>query len=631
MHGRYTVVRKLAEGGMAEIFLARQHGSEGFEKTVVLKRIHSAFNADEQLRNMLIDEAHISMTLHHNNVVQVLDLGRAGGRLFLVLELVDGWDLQRVLERAGMMGQGMPPGLALHVMTEVCRALSYAHGRTGDDGKPLGIIHRDVSPENVLLSEQGEVKLADFGIAKAMSKAMGKRERTATGVIKGKLAFMSPEQALARPLDVRSDVFSFGTMLYAVATGVRPFEAKTDYEVFARVQRAIYTAPEVVKPDLPPSLVAVIKRTMALEPDQRYQTAEELLVDLEEIWRVEFGAPGQTELKLWLAELARLDGALPIGRATTPTGSFEGGSGDLGEGDALVLGDDDSPDEGVISYSDLPNPEMTGRFDARSTAASDVSLPVVEEHGSTEMIERLEARGRRRTATTAFVLSALIGGGVAAGIWYNSTREAQPPSEAAAAEGAGGAAGAAGVADAARAPGLAGGAVPPPGGRPGDHDRRRTAPAPGDRRPAPAAAAAARPGVFQPGRPVPPPIQPGPMPAPPAPAPAPPPVATPPPAAPTEPVAPPPVAPVQDPQPPAPQDPQPTPAPQDPPPTTPPQQPAPAPQDPAPAPAEGAGGTAGPQTEKRPLAPDDPMPPSFEAEESTEVVEVAPDAAPSSR
>src|SRR5436190_6751284 len=146
-HGRYTVVRKLAEGGMAEIFLARQHGSEGFQKPVVLKRIHSGFVADDQFRHMLVDEGHISMGLLHNNIVQVLDLGRARGRMFLALELVDGWDLSRILHRASTISTWLPPGLGIYVIGEVSRALSYAHGRMKADGSPMGIVHRDISPQ----------------------------------------------------------------------------------------------------------------------------------------------------------------------------------------------------------------------------------------------------------------------------------------------------------------------------------------------------------------------------------------------------------------------------------------------------------------------------------------------------
>ena len=196
--GRYRVLRKIADGGMAEIFLATQRGAEGFERPVVLKRILAALVADPQFPNVLIDEAHVAMALNHSNIVQVLDLGHAGGRYFLVLEFVDGWDLNLIINRVNAVSFVLPPELALYISAEVCRGLSYAHARTRD-GKALGIVHRDVSPHNVLVSEQGEVKLTDFGIA----KALGRRERTGAGIIKGKLAFMSPEQASGAVLDAR--------------------------------------------------------------------------------------------------------------------------------------------------------------------------------------------------------------------------------------------------------------------------------------------------------------------------------------------------------------------------------------------------------------------------------------------
>src|SRR5262245_44174502 len=191
LHGRYTILGKLADGGMAEIFMAVQHGMEGFEKPVVLKRILTQYSADPQFRNMFLDEAHISMSLQHSNIVQVLDLGVSGERFFLVMELIDGWDLEKILQRAFGAGMVFPPALSLYVVTVVCRALAYAHGKTRA-GKPLGIVHRDISPNNVLISEHGEIKLGDFGIAMAGHK----REKTAAGVIKGKVAYMSPEQAL---------------------------------------------------------------------------------------------------------------------------------------------------------------------------------------------------------------------------------------------------------------------------------------------------------------------------------------------------------------------------------------------------------------------------------------------------
>ncbi|HVX97030.1 MAG TPA: serine/threonine-protein kinase, partial [Polyangia bacterium] len=222
LQSRYTILRKIADGGTAEIFLAKQHGAHGFEKPVVLKRIFTAFYADPAFRHMLVDEAHIAMTLTHSNVVQVLDLGEVDGRYFLALELVDGWTLDRTLKRAQAAGVPFPPALALYVTAEICRALAYAHGKVRD-GKPLGIVHRDVSPHNVLLSAEGEVKLTDFGIAKAQNK----KEQSLGNLIKGKISFMSPEQASGGALDGRSDLFSLGTMLYAMITRRLPFDAPT--------------------------------------------------------------------------------------------------------------------------------------------------------------------------------------------------------------------------------------------------------------------------------------------------------------------------------------------------------------------------------------------------------------------
>ena len=201
---RYTILRKITDGGTAEIFLAKQHGAQGFEKTVVLKRIFTTFYADPQFRHMLVDEAHVAMSLNHSNIVQVLDLGESEGRYFLALELVDGWTLDRILKRSKAAGVPIPPALALYVTAEICRALAYAHAKKRGDGKPMGIVHRDVSPHNVMMSVEGEVKLTDFGIAKAQNKT----EKSLGNLIKGKVAFMSPEQAAGGQLDGRSDLFS---------------------------------------------------------------------------------------------------------------------------------------------------------------------------------------------------------------------------------------------------------------------------------------------------------------------------------------------------------------------------------------------------------------------------------------
>jgi serine/threonine-protein kinase len=381
-HGRYKIVRKVADGGMAEIFLATQTGREGFQKPVILKRIHSTIYADPQFRNMFIDEAHISMGLSHSNIVQILDLGVGNGRYFLVMEVVDGWDLGRVLQRASLAGTPLPRELGLYVTAEVCRALAYAHGKSDPvDGRPLGIVHRDVSPQNILLSEQGEVKLTDFGIAKAMNK----REHTGTGVVKGKVAFMSPEQALGKAIDARSDLFAVGTVLYQLMVRARPFEAPTDLETLLRVQRADFKPAEAAAPDLPAQVSAIIGRAMQLDPDMRYQSAEEMLTDIEAVLRTVFRPVGQTELKRWLAALGARDGQVPMakGANTPPPGRVAGTpvTGEL-DGRDVVLSDTKENEVDGQEDTSLASIDDEGELRVRSTrqrGAAELPLPVPQD------------------------------------------------------------------------------------------------------------------------------------------------------------------------------------------------------------------------------------------------------------
>jgi serine/threonine protein kinase len=333
--GRYHISRKIADGGMAEIFLGRQRGVEGFERPVVLKRILQSLVADPQFRHQMIDEAHVAMSLNHSNIVQVLDLGQMAGRYFLVLELVDGWDLNHIVNRALTAGMALPPEISLYIAGEVCRALGYAHSKTRD-GKPLGIVHRDISPHNILVSEHGEVKLTDFGIA----KAMGRREHTGHGIIKGKLAYMSPEQASGHEVDGRSDLFSLGTVLYLLATGKRPFEAPTDLEAITRVRQCNFQPPDKVMPGLSREFARVIMRAMQLRAADRYQSAEEMLVDLETVQRRVYRPAGQTELKRWLAELQQRDHAPTISKAAgQPVAQDDSDSVPLADSAELVFDD----------------------------------------------------------------------------------------------------------------------------------------------------------------------------------------------------------------------------------------------------------------------------------------------------
>jgi len=377
LQARYTVGRKIADGGTAEILLATQHGLQGFEKTVVLKRIFPAFYADPQFRNMLIDEALIAMGLNHSNIVQVLDFGvldfgERQGQYVMALELVDGWSLDAILRRTRALGTELPPELALYVTAEVCRALAYAHAKAGATGEPLGIVHRDISPHNVLVSEQGEVKLTDFGIAKAHNR----REQSVGNLIKGKIAFMSPEQASGKALDARSDLFSLGTMLYVMLCRRYPFDAATDLEVLLLVKQGACVPPETARPGLHSEVYRVLERAMAPDPADRYQRAEDMLHDVEHVMRLAFRAVGQTELKRWLSELSARDGVLPLTRAPLPqpggTGSSRSAAGGATPVESSARADSSAAERAETIAAPLPVPaNPSGRAQGRDRERTD--------------------------------------------------------------------------------------------------------------------------------------------------------------------------------------------------------------------------------------------------------------------
>jgi serine/threonine-protein kinase len=307
--GRYKAIRKIADGGTAEVFLAEQVGAAGFRRLVVLKRIREALYADVEFRRLLVEEAHIAMGLHHSNLVEVLDLGDSRGRYFLVLELVDGWTLQQLLERAAAAKVPVPPQLALYACAEVCRALAYAHNRTRG-GVPLNIVHRDVCPNNVLVSETGEVKLTDFGIAKARTRT----RQSEVGTAAGKPSYMSPEQASGEALDARSDLFSVGTLLYYLLTAQLPFRAPNDRELMIRVASGEFVSPAKVNASLPKGVVKLVLKAMQRLVSARFQSAQEMLTAVEKVQREELAPFGRSELEAWLRALTKADGRVPVTR-----------------------------------------------------------------------------------------------------------------------------------------------------------------------------------------------------------------------------------------------------------------------------------------------------------------------------
>jgi serine/threonine-protein kinase len=310
---RYRAIRKIADGGSAEVFLGEQVGAAGFRRDVVLKRIHPRLWVNEQFRQMLIDEAHLAMSLTHPNLVQVLDVGESTGHSFLVLELVDGWTLGQVARRGYEAGLPIPMELSCYIAAEICRGLEYAHLRKRD-GQPLNIVHRDICPNNVLVSMHAEVKVTDFGIARASSRA----DTTRSGMIRGKPMYMSPEQALGGELDARSDLFSVGTVLFWLLTGELPFKGPSDQEFLTQIITTDAPAPEQVRSDLPPEVCRVVQKAMARDREQRFSTAREMLTAIEQAQRAANKPTGRSELETWLRQLSSKDGETPISRQTMP-------------------------------------------------------------------------------------------------------------------------------------------------------------------------------------------------------------------------------------------------------------------------------------------------------------------------
>jgi len=275
--GKYQLLSQIARGGMAEVWKAKAHGVEGFEKILVIKRILPQFSDNPRFVEMFINEAKIAVTLAHANIVQVFDLGHAQDSYFIAMEFVAGMDLASVLKIARRSGRHMTTDVAVYIIGELAKGLDYAHRRRDANNRELNIVHRDVSPQNILLSFEGEVKLTDFGIAKARTLA---QTVTELGVVKGKYAYMSPEQLTGGTVDARADIFATGTLLYETLTGKNPFQADSNYDTLKRLRTGDITPIEERAPDIPEEVVNVVHRAMAFAPDERYQSAGELYEDL---------------------------------------------------------------------------------------------------------------------------------------------------------------------------------------------------------------------------------------------------------------------------------------------------------------------------------------------------------------
>jgi hypothetical protein len=274
--GRYLLLDRLAIGGMAEVFRAKITSSHGFEKILVIKRILPHLAADPSFVAMFIDEAKLTAQLTHPKIVQVLDFGEVNGQLFTALEYVDGFDALGLLRTAAQRRVQLPRSLAVFIVSEVLEALDYAHNARDMEGKPMHIVHRDISPSNIFMSKRGDVKLGDFGIAHAQQRD----SKTQAGTLKGKYGYMSPEQVVGRPIDARSDLFAIGVVLAELLTGRRLFTAAADLDVLLKVRDVKLDRLDKYGADLPPRLDKIVRRALRKDPAERFQTAADLRDEL---------------------------------------------------------------------------------------------------------------------------------------------------------------------------------------------------------------------------------------------------------------------------------------------------------------------------------------------------------------
>ncbi|MFL5349089.1 MAG: protein kinase domain-containing protein [Hyalangium sp.] len=294
--GKYVLIRKLAEGGMAEIFLAKQLGAEGFERDVVIKCMLDHFTQHREFVSMFLDEARLAARLHHPNIVQITDLGVADSRYFICMEYLAGEDLEAVFAATQSTGQGVPIPIAARIILSVLEGLEFAHGYQ-EQGRSVELVHRDISPSNIFVTYQGTVKVLDFGIAKASSRMT----QTQPGLLKGKWGYMSPEQARGeQQLDARSDLFSLGVTFHELLTARRVFERDTELGVLLALMDQPIPPPSAHRPDVPPALDRIVMKALERHREDRYANAAEMRADLEEFLRGTASIPGVSQLAQYL-------------------------------------------------------------------------------------------------------------------------------------------------------------------------------------------------------------------------------------------------------------------------------------------------------------------------------------------
>ena len=406
--GQYTLQEKIAVGGMAEVWKARMRGVEGFQKTVAIKKIlpHMGDNAD--FVSMFIDEAKLAAQLSHPNIIHIYDLGKIGRDYYIAMEYVEGKDLRSILNAARRRSLSLPLGLALLIAARLASALDYAHRKRDFDDRELGLVHRDVSPQNVLITFEGDIKLCDFGIAKAVSKA----NQTQMGALKGKLQYMSPEQAWGKNVDARSDIFSLGAILFEMLTGERLFPGDSEMSILEAVRDGRTRRARSVLPSVPPEVDELVEKALAQDPAQRYQSASEMQGRIETVLHGLKPMPSHTDLAAYMHRLLSTDAA---------------GAGDIA---------DIAPEPLGALVPELPPPPPLPPIEASAPAPAEAAegydtplAPPVEAVAPLGEMRVEEGERKGRTLLYAAIIAALVVGVV---LYFVFGRKAAPPAAAAA-------------------------------------------------------------------------------------------------------------------------------------------------------------------------------------------------------
>ena len=396
--GRFQLLRRIAQGGMAEVYLAQQTGPAGFSKQLVIKKIHPHLAHNEEFVGMFLDEARVAALLSHPNIGQIYELGEEHGQYYIAMEYIDGCNLRQLNKRLRRKGILMPPELAARIAADVCNALEYAHRFRDADQKLLRLVHRDISPQNVMMSRDGAVKLIDFGIAKATTN----QQLTQGNVLKGKFSYMSPEQASGKRLDRRSDIFSVGVVLYEMLLGEKPFrvpgqvgKSRSDNtELLRLVTRCEYRLPG--HGEVPDTLVEFIKRTMTAHRGDRYQTAREARDALETALRDMPGDGSPRRLARFVSEIMNEE------EIPTNSGSLPSLEASHMASSPKVMGDDDPEATAAMDLNtvamDQPKPETASPSTLEPTRELP-SAPAPEEPIREEVSMNNDAPTRIRVST----------------------------------------------------------------------------------------------------------------------------------------------------------------------------------------------------------------------------------------